>query len=355
MTSTNLEFTEKLVGGTSGELISGVGYGTKRETASEPGLRENAVLVMKHQLQRLLIASLRPYISAELPGWNTLYRVAIGSQTRDGFWSNAQARFSRNKLHPFSMRFHLSHWLDREAFFLRRWNDLATSVFLRDIVRQGDTIVDIGSSRGMFTLLAAYLTGSSGKVISFEPNPFSRGLLERELAGNRIRHVKVVAKGAAAAPARKTLSISRIDRQAATFGAIQDTNALYHHVETEVVPADFELTHETPSVIKISTEGYETEALRGLSETIKRCHPVLITELSESRLSASGSSAGEFVKLVADLGYLGFKISLSETSETAGWSLRPLSPKDSEIKAIWVHANSPADARGQIMDRLIAG
>lgn len=330
-------------------LSSGNG---KKNLATQ--IKEHGVARLKTHMQNLLIASLRPYIAAELPGWGVLYRVAVGAQSRDALWANAEPRFAHNKFHPFAMRYHLSIWTDREAFFLRRWRDLATQVFMRDVIRQGDTVVDIGAARGMFTMFAAYLTGATGKVIAYEPNPILRSILERDLLGNRIHHVSVSNKAAGAAMERRTLVVPRFDAPSASFGAAPALDPLSYRFEADIEPADASLAFEKPVLIKIATEGFETETLRGLSDTISRCHPVMVTDLSESRLLACGSSAGEFVKQMADLGYLGFKIALSENSETADWSICPLSPKDREIKAIWLHANSPADARGLILDKLIA-
>jgi FkbM family methyltransferase len=354
MTLTNLEFTEKLFDHRSATHPNRA-RSLSDERSPEVTLMDRAIGSFKSRMQSMLIASLRPYISAELPGWNLLYRVAIGRRTRDRFWSNAQARFSRTKFHPFGMRFHLSDWADREAFFFRRWHELAVSIFLRDVIRQGDTVVDIGAARGMFTMLAAYLTGAAGKVISFEPNPISRSLMERDLNANAVRHVRIIDKGASSRAERKQLVVPRLDRQAATFGALPENQLIYYRLEADLAPADNMLSSESPVLIKISTEGYETEAIRGLSETIKRCHPVFITDISERRLPACGSSVGELMKLMSDMGYLGFKIELSKNSETARWSVRPLSPKDLEMKAVWVHANSPTDARELILARMTEG
>ncbi len=317
-------------------------------------IKDRSMARLKTQMQNLLIATLRPYIAAELPGWSILYQVAIGSRARDNLWSNAEPRFARNKFHPFSMRYHLSISADREAYFLRRWHDLATQVFMRDVIRQGDTVVDIGAARGMFTMFAAYLTGSTGKVIAYEPNPILRCILERDLLGNRIRHVTVSSKAAGSQVETRILAVPRHDSAAASFGAAAASDPASARYDAEVEPADKMLGQDKPALIKIATEGFETETVRGLKDTIARCHPVLVTDLSECRLAASGSSASEFVKLMADLGYLGFKIALSEKSEMADWSVRPLSPKDREIKAVWVHADSPADTREQILDRMIA-
>jgi FkbM family methyltransferase len=350
MTSVNFEFTNPRAGDLAFEPLSDA----QARTGFVGQFKDRSMAQLKTQMQNLLIASLRPYIAAELPGWGILYRVAIGSRSRDHMWSNAEPRFARNKFHPFAMRYHLSIGADREAYFLRRWHDLATQVFMRDIIRQGDTVVDIGASRGMFTLFAAYLTGATGKVIAYEPNPIMRSILERDLLGNRIRNVLVSNKATGSRSESRTLIVPRQDAPSATFGVAAARDPMSYRFDADVEPADNALASERPVLVKIATEGFETETIRGLKDTIARCHPVLVTDLSERRLVDCGSSASEMVKLMASMGYLGFKISLSEHSEMANWSIRPLSPKDREIKAIWVHANSPAEARGQILDRMIA-
>src|SRR5436309_3468193 len=50
------------------------------------------------------------------------------------------------------------------------------------LVRSGMTVVDVGAHIGYFSLLAARLVGSSGRVLSLEPTPATRALLLENLS-----------------------------------------------------------------------------------------------------------------------------------------------------------------------------
>lgn len=63
--------------------------------------------------------------------------------------------------------------------------------FIREHVRSGMTVVDVGANIGLFTLLFASLAGASGRVYAFEPGPLSFGLLKTNLALNGYRSVTV--------------------------------------------------------------------------------------------------------------------------------------------------------------------
>lgn len=51
--------------------------------------------------------------------------------------------------------------------FLGRWYDLENQLVIDALVNPGDTVVDVGANRGMFTFAAAYQVQRSGRVISF--------------------------------------------------------------------------------------------------------------------------------------------------------------------------------------------
>ena len=52
-----------------------------------------------------------------------------------------------------------------------------TFAFLRRRCRPGDTVMDIGAHIGLFTVFMARLVGPSGRVLSFEPTPYTCGVL----------------------------------------------------------------------------------------------------------------------------------------------------------------------------------
>lgn len=63
---------------------------------------------------------------------------------------------------------------------------------VRHLVRQGETVIDIGAHVGTFALPLAYSVGWTGKVLAFEPNPASVELLRLNVVLNGLQSVITV-------------------------------------------------------------------------------------------------------------------------------------------------------------------
>ena len=70
-----------------------------------------------------------------------------------------------------------------ELSIFRNYEPFETSLLSAEI-RPGMRIVDVGANIGYYTLLFSKLTGASGHVFAFEPEPENFGLLQRNLARN---------------------------------------------------------------------------------------------------------------------------------------------------------------------------
>jgi SAM-dependent methyltransferase len=64
--------------------------------------------------------------------------------------------------------------------------------FAADVIREGDTVLDIGSGSGTDTLIAAMLTGPTGVVYGLDMTRAMREKLERNVAAMQIAHVRVM-------------------------------------------------------------------------------------------------------------------------------------------------------------------
>jgi FkbM family methyltransferase len=292
-------------------------------------------------LQEAIILFARPYISRELPGWGRVYSVFVGDYRRDSLWQDAQEKIICGKFHSYLMHLNLAHWADRSAFFLGRWYELDTQLFMKDLVQKGDTVVDIGANRGMFTLCASHLVGSAGKVISFEPNPTSRLLLERELASNGISNVTLIPYGASNSFATLTLDVPLLNSGEATFGKKIRAKNSFYQVEAQVVTGDSQLVDEKPTLIKIDVEGFECRVIEGLAEALEKHHPVVFTEVVQEHLYASGSSRHQLQKLLTEKGYKGYKLLLEKNKKHHVWIMKPALESDDVYNAIWIHENAP--------------
>ena len=56
--------------------------------------------------------------------------------------------------------------------------------FIKENIKFGDTVLDIGANIGLMTLVLGKSVGKNGKVYSFEPGPISHSLLARNIFAN---------------------------------------------------------------------------------------------------------------------------------------------------------------------------
>src|SRR5262245_42562539 len=64
-------------------------------------------------------------------------------------------------------------------------------VALRALVKDGDTVFDVGGHHGLMALVSSVAAGTMGKVVTFEPNPHARRQLETHLTINKVHNVVV--------------------------------------------------------------------------------------------------------------------------------------------------------------------
>jgi hypothetical protein len=72
-----------------------------------------------------------------------------------------------------------------------RWEAEVIELFSK-AVRPGDIVFGVGAYVGPYTLLASRLAGPSGHVFAFEPDPFARAILERNVEANQALNVSVM-------------------------------------------------------------------------------------------------------------------------------------------------------------------
>jgi FkbM family methyltransferase len=174
--------------------------------------------------------------------------------------------------------------------------------FLGRVLKSGDAFVDCGANIGTYSLLAASIVGPSGSVMSYEPSARSAERLRENVAINglnKVIHVRQAAVGAERGIARITSGsdVSNSIVSATEFGRVTE--------EIEVVPLDEAELPFTPSIVKIDVEGYEMEALRGMSSLLEgERRPVLLIEFTPHLLRKASTSATELASHLADLDYV---------------------------------------------------
>ncbi len=180
--------------------------------------------------------------------------------------------------------------------------------FVRQHVRPGDTVLDIGANIGFFTINLAAMVGSGGKVYAFEPSPRVADLLERSVAENRFGDRIVVARAAAAdQPGRLGLFVGADSLNLSGSYLMKNKTAADapgRIVEVPVVQLDLEPVRRPVSFIKIDVEGAEPLALRGAHNILREDRPTILAELNPSQLAkVAGCSPAGFLAEMEALGY----------------------------------------------------
>ncbi len=168
----------------------------------------------------------------------------------------------------------LDDFVGRSIFLLGGFEP-RVSWCIREFVRQGDTVVDVGANLGCMSLLMAQQVGESGRTIAFEPSPRCLPYLEATLSRNKDLRIELSTLGLAETSRRLTLSVppENLGRASLVKGRAGINTDDY---EVEVVSfTDFCQRNNVRRVdfMKLDVEGFESEVLKGIFSGDERIHP----------------------------------------------------------------------------------
>jgi FkbM family methyltransferase len=215
---------------------------------------------------------------------------------------------------------------------------------MRECLRAGDVVLDVGANIGIMTMLAAAQVGPTGRVIAVEPIPRNRVLIARSAQANRFAHIEIIAAAAAdrsgSIELRTHPSTSNSATPQAAGDRLRDAEG-----ETIVVPA-VALDEALPKLdrldlVKIDVEGMEPLALRGLQRTLAKFRPILLSEFHPWAIErASGTAPVEYL---AWLRHLYPSITILHRDGTREHCVEPAA-----VMAAWQRANEAAGMDGRM-------
>jgi FkbM family methyltransferase len=179
---------------------------------------------------------------------------------------------------------------------------------MRSLLQPGDVVIDGGANIGLFTLLAAALVGSEGRVIGCEPSPATMDLLRANVDRNRLDWVELREVALAEQEGRLTMRVFEPGSGYSSFTpASTEASA---EVEVRVITLDqiAQGVARRVGLVKLDVEGAELRALRGASWLLAESRPDFIIELEPEHLGRQGSSVAEVQALFDNAGYVGYSI-----------------------------------------------
>jgi len=154
---------------------------------------------------------------------------------------------------------------------------------VRDLVRPGMTVYDLGANIGYLTLLFARAVGEDGRVVAFEPLPGNLERLAEHIGRNSFaERVTVVPAAVADRQGRRRFYVRTSSAMGKLEGAagrsLQDEESIMvHAIDLDSYVGNSR--DRPPDVIKIDIEGGEVLALPGMRRTLREVRPAILLEI----------------------------------------------------------------------------
>jgi len=172
---------------------------------------------------------------------------------------------------------------------------------VKEIIKNGDTVLDIGANIGYYTLIFGRLVGPSGKVIAFEPDPDNFAILKMNVKMNGYKNIILINKAVTDRTGKINLYISEKNK---ADHVIYNTHEGRRSIEIEAIRLDnfFKNDNIKINLIKMDIQGAEGGVIRGISSLLHD-NIKIITEFYPYGLELFGSNAEEFLNFFIKQGF----------------------------------------------------
>jgi len=194
------------------------------------------------------------------------------------------------------------------------------NIFYNEIKKTSkDTILlDIGANTGAFCFLP--LIDKTIKTYSFEPNPLTFEILEKNIKLNNLNE-NMFSFNLGVWSENKFLDLKvpldLTDSGLSTFGETpskfiyDNKDGEYKTVKVECITIDDFVKNQNlsyVSAIKIDTEGSELEIIKGGEKTLREFKPIILLEYFDGNTEQFGYKKEKIVEILTEFGYTDFSM-----------------------------------------------
>jgi FkbM family methyltransferase len=210
--------------------------------------------------------------------------------------------------------------------------------FLKNIIKKGDVVIDIGANLGYYSCLFARWVGSGGKVYAIEPVEPVRNVLKK----NARKYPWVEILPYALGQENKTIQLGNDSLKSHGYVAsgshfVVDTSNNPEAVENPEITFQAEMRKWSElfsgltqlDFIKCDVEGYETVIIPEIQSVIKQFYPAVLIETGKE-------NRPKIMSVMTEMGY--------EALVLEDKKLRPLRPEDSD-DILFVHPDKMTRAK----------
>lgn len=213
---------------------------------------------------------------------------------------------------PSALSIKIGDFLYKNAFpvyntiypFFKRRQDKHEIALMKQYIRKGDVVLDIGANIGFYTNILSELVGENGRVYAFEPDKTNYSYLIQNTG--HLKNVEFYNKAVSDKTGKITLyhsDLLNVDHK--TYA----TNDYTSTSEIECVAMDDIIPDQKVDFIKIDIQGYEYFAFKGMLEIFRKNDNLkIITELYPYGLNNSGTKVTDFTSLIQENNLIIYKM-----------------------------------------------
>jgi FkbM family methyltransferase len=192
---------------------------------------------------------------------------------------------------------HIQRWIYFGAY------EGQETVWVRDWLRPGMSVVDAGANVGYYTLLAASCVGLKGRVFAIEPSPYAYDRLREAVMDNGLSQVVTLQAALGNATGEGELYLPPIGNHSPSMVPCDRKDRVTVPLRTlDECLAEWEINQV--DLLKMDVEGFEAQVLAGTRFALKAGRiRAMLCELNDWWLRRMGGSAEELFSLINSEGF----------------------------------------------------
>jgi FkbM family methyltransferase len=201
--------------------------------------------------------------------------------------------------------------LKGNIFYNRRSDALTEEERIYDALElQNAVIVEAGSHIGLYTMLLSRKVGSRGLVVAVEPHPVNYKILRTNLEMNHCANVRAIEAGLGSEITTMWFTTYRYSTETGSFRNDRQSrtrNGRRIEFKVKVRTVDEIVTTldiRNVDFVKIDTEGFEAEVIRGMKQCMQRSNPLIYFELHGSTVDKKIEDFVAISNVLAAHGYI---------------------------------------------------
>ena len=198
---------------------------------------------------------------------------------------------------------------------LRRFGFIEDSVafFIINYCSRGNTVIDVGSHFGFFSLLMSEVVGNDGSVHCFEPTPSTFSILKK----NVFKKENIYINQKAILDEDSEIQLNDYGLTSSAFNSINESREKKSIIKLNqskvsvksITLDDYVITNKLrPKLIKIDAESSEYKVLKGMDFILNEIKPILCVELGDLNVDNVKSSREIINYLIERYGYKTYEV-----------------------------------------------